>query len=155
MKIRDEWFDARPLTSATGSGALGAHCPRGHGFTLIELLVVIAVIAILAALLLPSLTRARAAADATACKNNLRQWGLAVEMYLGDSKVYPPYSLSDNAGGELLYWYERLTWQCRNSWVLRKTLPVLDTVSRISDLSCFCVLASPRLCVEGSAAART
>lgn len=59
------------------------------GFTLIELLVVIAVIAILAALLLPALSRAKFAATNTVCKNNLRQLGVALEMYAASHEVYP------------------------------------------------------------------
>src|SRR2546428_10852813 len=55
------------------------------GFTLLELLVVIAVIAILAALLFPSLGRAKAKAQRTACMNNLRQINLGVRMYADDS----------------------------------------------------------------------
>lgn len=60
-----------------------------EGFTLIELLVVIAIIAILAALLLPSLSRAKLAGKGAACKNNLRQLGLALKMYTTDTGVYP------------------------------------------------------------------
>ncbi len=66
--------------------AAGGH---GPGFTLVELLVVVAIIALLAALLLPTLSRAKAAGYSVACRNNLHQIGLAMEMYLGDNHRYP------------------------------------------------------------------
>jgi prepilin-type N-terminal cleavage/methylation domain-containing protein/prepilin-type processing-associated H-X9-DG protein len=83
-----------------------------EGFTLVELLTVIAIVAALVALLLPALSKAKAQAQSTVCKNHLSQMGKAMTMYVSDYNIYPPWG--DPWENKLIP-YEPLSW-INTSW---------------------------------------
>jgi prepilin-type N-terminal cleavage/methylation domain-containing protein/prepilin-type processing-associated H-X9-DG protein len=88
----------------------GADAKHHRGFTLIELLVVIAIIAILAAMLLPALSRAKMEALGSQCISNLKQCQLAAELYKGDNNGYlvpnSPFNGYTDAGASNTAWID-------------------------------------------------
>ncbi|MBN9691134.1 MAG: type II secretion system protein [Verrucomicrobia bacterium] len=130
---------------------LPASSQASRAFTLIELLVVVAIIAILAGLLLPALSRAKLQGDRVACLNNLRQVGLASSLYLDDHAGRVPTmmayggrrddyaSLERNSDATVLYGGipsllklgDGRSWRCPADKILRGKIPRLtnDLVS--------------------------
>ena len=79
--------------------------PRTRAFTLIELLVVMAIIALLAALLLTVINRAKSTAQAVACRNNLKQWGQATHLFAADNQDHLPKDGTPNGTSINEGWY--------------------------------------------------
>jgi prepilin-type processing-associated H-X9-DG protein/prepilin-type N-terminal cleavage/methylation domain-containing protein len=95
----------------------GAHLEKIGAFTLIELLVVVTLIAILTAMLLPAFARAKAQAQSTRCKSNLRQMGFALRMYVDDNRCYPFGGFGFTNWQQ--YWFDSLSPYYPVSWTNR------------------------------------
>jgi len=101
------------IVQAPSTARVNNRRPRPAGFTLLELLVVIAIIAILAAILLPALSKAQERARAIYCLNNTRQLTLAWQLYADDHEGILPYNLgmTGTASRTNLNWVNNvMTW---------------------------------------------
>jgi prepilin-type N-terminal cleavage/methylation domain-containing protein/prepilin-type processing-associated H-X9-DG protein len=134
-------MDRAISTGGVGDGGAAGGLARGGprfrlrspiGFTLIELLVVVAIIALLIAILLPSLTRAREQAKRTVCLSNLREIGLAVQMYGHEHRDAIPSMACDRYDApEENYWLHVLQRSIKQDLIARcpnddTELPFMD-----------------------------
>ncbi|MCW5557506.1 MAG: prepilin-type N-terminal cleavage/methylation domain-containing protein [Verrucomicrobiae bacterium] len=103
---------SNPITTVKQESHIRRPRRSASGFTLIELLVVIAIIAILAAMLLPALAKAKQKAQGIQCMNNHRQLALGWRMYAEDNQDRIPYASSNNNGPWADNPIKNATWVC-------------------------------------------
>src|SRR6058998_2774448 len=88
------------------------------GFTLVQLLVVIGMIALLIGILMPVLSKARAAANRTACRSNIRQLGIGILMYCNNNRGYFPtcaYPADGVPGGDVQMPDDWIWWEANRN----------------------------------------
>jgi prepilin-type N-terminal cleavage/methylation domain-containing protein/prepilin-type processing-associated H-X9-DG protein len=112
---------------------------RPGAFTLIELLVVIAIIGILAGLLLPALSAAKAKAAQTACLNNQKQLGIGMMMYVDDDSGAFPVWASQHAGFNASDW---IYWRTNSAYPQVEQSPIVRTLAGTSSKLFRCPLDS-------------
>src|SRR5437763_14870133 len=110
-------FPHFPISFRKETAMFASLRPSRNGFTLIELLVVIAIIAILAAILFPVFAQAREKARQTACASNMRQMGLAVQMYLQDYDERFPLAATAPTPTTFLNWHHLVDPYVKNKQV--------------------------------------
>jgi prepilin-type N-terminal cleavage/methylation domain-containing protein len=115
-----------------------------RAFTLIELLVVIAITATLAALLLPTLARARASAAKTQCAANLRQLGAAITRYAGDhTGMFPPGADAGSESGLMMSWDLYINFYITGVHLTSKQLALIEENDGMPRYQCPGVLLCP------------
>jgi prepilin-type N-terminal cleavage/methylation domain-containing protein len=126
-------------------------CPCvGRAFTLIELLVVISIIGLLTGLLLPVLARIRQNARLTVCSANLRQFGFALTMYVGDADQYfPRADFSDNLLGFPPATHEHSLYQALSRYAANEDLFTCPTMRRLPEREIHYPTDYNYLCVHG------
>ena len=96
---------------------LRSRCAWTKAFNLVELVVVIGILSALTALMLPAVSRSKSASKSVACKNNLRQLGIALALYVGDAESYPLVCEGNPGPGIAFHmWYDRLVPYASGNW---------------------------------------
>jgi len=118
LSVSTQCEDAHQNRIASSRTVTRFQLVASHGFTLIELLMVITIISILAALLLPSLSRVKSESDSTVCRSNLHQWSLSLNMYLAEhGDAFPTDCLvTQGVSNDRTHWHSRLENYLGSKW---------------------------------------